>query len=90
MKINKLLESKKLRESTEVLFQRGNKKIIKDGYGYAIDDGINANRFYVNDKGEPKFDDGRPSKFWLNKVNSLIKSGKITSRKNEGYSGEDR
>lgn len=90
MKINKLLESKKLRESDdkEVIFQKGNKKIIKDGYGYGIEDDTNVttNRFYVNGKGEPKFEDGTPSKFWLDKVTSLVKSGKITSRKDEGYS----
>lgn len=70
-------------DNQEVIFQKGNKKIIKDGYGYAIDDGINANRFYVNDNGEPKFDDGCSSKYWLAKVKSLIKSGEITPRKNE-------
>lgn len=90
MKINKLLESKKLRESDdkEVIFQKGNKKIIKDGYGYGIEDdnSVTTNRFYVDGKGEPKFEDGTPAKFWLDKVNSLIKSGKITGRKNEGYS----
>ena len=81
-----LIES--LNESSndkEIIFQKGNKKIIKDGYGYGIEDDTNVttNRFYVNDKGEPKFDDATPGKFWLDKVNSLIKSGKISSRKNE-------
>ena len=79
-------ESKSINESTEVIYQKGNKKIVKDGYGYAIDDGINANRFYVTDDGKPKFDDGCSSKFWLDKVNSLIKAGKLTSRKNESKS----
>ena len=79
-------ESKSIKEDVEVIYQKGNKKIIKDGYGYAIDDGINANRFYVTDDGEPKFDDGCSSKFWLDKVNSLIKAGKLTSRKNESKS----
>ena len=81
-----LNKSKSIKEDVEVIYQKGNKKIIKDGYGYAIDDGINANRFYVTDDGEPKFDDGCSSKFWLNKVNSLIKAGKLTSRKNESKS----
>ena len=72
-----------LTEEVEVIYQKGNKKIVKDSYGYAIDDGINANRFYVNDDGEPKFDDGCNSKFWLDKVNSLIKAGKLTSAKHE-------
>lgn len=79
-------ESKSIKEDVEVIYQKGNKKIIKDGYGYAIDDGMNANRFYVTDDGEPKFDDGCSSKFWLDKVNSLIKAGKLTSRKNESKS----
>ena len=81
-----LNKSKSIKEDVEVIYQKGNKKIIKDGYGYAIDDGINANRFYVTDDGEPKFDDGCSSKFWLDKVNSLIKAGKLTSRKNESKS----
>lgn len=70
-----------LTEDVEVIYQKGNKKIVKDGYGYAIDDGINVNRFYVTDDGKPKFDDGCKSKFWLDKVNSLIKAGKLTSGK---------
>lgn len=82
-------ESKSIKEDVDVIYQKGNKKIVKDGYGYAIDDGINANRFYVDDNGEPKFDDGCNSKFWLDKVNSLIKAGKLTSRKNESKSTEE-
>lgn len=85
-----------INENTEVIYQKGNKKIVKDGYGYAIDDGINANRFYVTEDGKPKFEDGCSSKFWLDKVNSLIKAGKLTSRKNESksikesnYGGDD-
>lgn len=78
--------SKSIKEDVEVIYQKGNKKIVKDGYGYAIDDGINANRFYVTDDGKPKFDDGCNSKFWIDKVNSLIKAGKLTSRKNESKS----
>ena len=79
-------ESKSIKEDVEVIYQKGNKKIVKDGYGYAIDDGINANRFYVTADGKPKFDNGCSSKFWLDKVNSLIKAGKLTSRKNESKS----
>lgn len=85
-KLTKTNESKSIKEDVEVIYQKGNKKIVKDGYGYAIDDGINANRFYVTDDGKPKFDDGCSSKFWLDKVNSLIKAGKLTSRKNESKS----
>lgn len=84
--LNPINESKSIKEDVEVIYQKGNKKIIKDGYGYAIDDGINANRFYVTDDDKPKFDDGCNSKFWLDKVNSLIKAGKLTSRKNESKS----
>ena len=58
MKINKPLKSKKIKESVEpeVLWRNRNRSIIKDGYGFGISNGVNVNRFYINNDGKAVYD----------------------------------
>ena len=80
MKINKLLESKKIKESneTETLWKKGNQSIIKDGYGFGIDNGYNVNRFTIDNDGTVRYDYA-PSKTMRTIVDRLVRQGKFNN-----------
>ena len=58
----------------EVIGRVGKYEIIKDAYGFGVDDGYRVNRFTVYGDGRPVFD-YKPAGSVLSKVKSLIKSG---------------
>ena len=70
---------------SEVLLSNGRYNIIKDGYGFGVDNGTTVNRFIIDNDGTPKFD-GAPTKEVRNAVYRLIKQGKFN---NPHYKGDD-
>ena len=80
MKINKLTESKKIRESNEpeVLWRNRNRSIIKDGYGFGIDNGVTVNRFHINNDGNAVYD-YEPSNTMKTTVDRLTRQGKFNN-----------
>lgn len=67
-----------LKESneTEVLWNKGNQSIIKDGYGFGIDNGYNVNRFIIDNDGNVRYDNP-PSKTMKAVVDRLVRQGKF-------------
>lgn len=80
MKINKLTESKKIRESNEpeVLWRNRNRSIIKDGYGFGIDNGVTVNRFHIDNDGKAVYD-YEPSNTMKTTVDRLTRQGKFNN-----------
>lgn len=56
-----------------------NQAIIEDGYGYAITNGWNNNRFFITEDGRAIYDYA-PSKSTKDIVDKLIQSGKLVSQ----------
>ena len=56
-------------DDTEILWRKGSISIIKDGYGFGIDNGININRFTIKAKigGVPVVFDGSSCKYFNNR-----------------------
>ena len=69
----------------EVFKKIGGTEIIKDGYGFGIDDGYTVNRFIIDNDGIPHFDE-EPTKFIKKVIYSLIKWGAFN---NPNYKGDD-
>jgi hypothetical protein len=67
-----------LKESIETLWQKGNQSIIKDGYGFGIDNGYNVNRFTIDNDGKVRYDNP-PSKTMQSIVNRLVRQGKFNN-----------
>lgn len=72
-------------EDREVLWKKGNTEIIKDGYGFGIDNGVTVNRFIIDNDGNAKFD-SVPSKTVKEVIKRLIKQGEFN---NPHYKGDD-
>lgn len=68
-----------------VLKSIGKYDIIKDGYGFGVDDGYSVNRFFIDNDGTPKFD-STPTKAVMGAVKSLISKGAFN---NPHYKGND-
>lgn len=77
-----------LNESSDrdVLSKVGSYEIIKDGYGFGIDDGTTVNRFFVDNDGVPHFDYEPTNKMLRKAIDKLVKSGKLD---NPNYKGDD-
>jgi hypothetical protein len=67
-----------LKESIETLWQKGNQSIIKDGYGFGIDNGYNVNRFTIDNAGNVRYDNP-PSKTMKAIVDRLVRQGKFNN-----------
>lgn len=79
--------SNKLKENDDrqVLWCKGNTCIIKDSYGFGIDNGITVNRFIVDNDGKALYD-YEPATYIKDTVSKLIKSGKLN---NLNYNAEN-
>lgn len=74
-------------DDTEILWRKGGISIIKDGYGFGIDNGININRFTVYDDGRVVYDAPEAVRDYVKSaIRSLIRQGKLD---NPYYKGKD-
>ena len=73
-------------DEREVLSKVGSYEIIKDGYGFGIDDGTTVNRFFVDNDGVPHFDYEPTNKMIRKAIDKLVNSGKLD---NPHYKGDD-
>lgn len=74
-------------DDTEILWRKGSISIIKDGYGFGIDNGININRFTVYDDGRVVYDAPEAVRDYVKSaIRSLIRQGKLD---NPYYKGKD-
>lgn len=73
-------------DEREVLSKIGSYEIIKDGYGFGIDDGTTVNRFFVDNDGVPHFDYEPTNKMVRKAIDKLVNSGKLD---NPHYKGND-
>lgn len=73
-------------DEREVLSKIGSYEIIKDEYGFGIDDGTTVNRFFVDNDGVPHFDYEPTNKMVRKAIDKLVNSGKLD---NPHYKGND-